>query len=59
MADASSSPSFSGNEKEVMDRKLTFSYDPVNINKDVNDFYEISFCVDAIKRGNFKKVRKM
>lgn len=49
----------SGNEKEVIERKLSLLPDPVDIEKDLSDFYEISRCVDAIKSGNFEKVRKM
>ena len=49
----------SGNEKEVIERKLSLSPDPVDMEKDLSDFYEISRCVDAIKSGNFEKVRKM
>ena len=63
MASTTSSPSaavqLSGNEKEVIERKLSLSPDPVDMEKDLSDFYEISRCVDAIKSGNFEKVRKM
>jgi len=63
MASTTSSPlgavQLSGNEKEVIERKLSLSPDPVDMEKDLSDFYEISRCVDAIKSGNFEKVRKM
>ena len=63
MASTTSSPpaavQLSGNEKEVIERKLSLSPDPVDMVKDLSDFYEISRCVDAIKKGNFEKVRKM
>ncbi|XP_073232965.1 2-(3-amino-3-carboxypropyl)histidine synthase subunit 2-like [Porites lutea] len=60
MASKTSSPpatvQLSGNEKEVIERKLSLSPDPVDMEKDLSDFYEISRCVDAIKSGNFEKV---
>ena len=63
MADITSSPlaavQLSGNEKEVIERKLRLSSVSVDMEKDLSDFYEISRCVDAIKSGNFEKVRKM
>ena len=63
MASTTSSPQaavkLSGNEREVIERKLSLSPDPVDLEKDLSDFYEISRCVDAIKSGNFEKVRKM
>ena len=63
MASTTSSPpaavQLSGNEKEVIERKLSLSPDPVDMEKDLSDFYEISRCVNAIKSGNFEKVRKM
>lgn len=63
MASTTSSPQaavqLSGNEREVIERKLSLSPDPVDKEKDLSDFYEISRCVDAIKSGNFEKVRKM
>ena len=63
MASITSSPmsavQLSGNEKEVLERKLSLSPDPVDKEKDLSDFYEISRYVDAIKSGNFEKVRKM
>ena len=63
MASTTSSPQaavqLSGNEREVIERKLSLSPDPVDMEKDLSDFYEISRCVDAIKSGNFEKVRKM
>ena len=63
MADITSFPlaavQLSGNEKEVIERKLRLSSVSVDMEKDLSDFYEISRCVDAIKSGNFEKVRKM
>ena len=58
MADTtSSSLQFSGGEKEVIERKINVSTDSVDSKKVINVFYEISRCVDVIKRGNFQKVR--
>lgn len=48
---------FSGSEKEVIERKLDVSTDGLNTGKDINDFYEISRCVDVIKIRGFHKVR--
>ena len=63
MASTTSSPQaavqLSGNEREVIERKLSLSPDPVDLEKDLSDFYEISRCVGAIKSGNFEKVRQM
>ena len=47
---------FSGGEKEVIERKLDVSTDALDIGKDINDFYEISRCVDVIKSRGFEKV---
>ena len=58
MADEVNSPmQFSSGEKEVIERKLNVSTDSAATKKDINDFYEISRCVDVVKRGNFQKVR--
>lgn len=48
---------FSGNEKEVIERKLDVSTEGLDRRKDINDFYEISRCVDVIKTRGFNKVR--
>ncbi|KAL9979820.1 hypothetical protein ACROYT_G017537 [Oculina patagonica] len=47
---------FSGSEKEVIERKLAVSTDGLNTGKDINDFYEISRCVDVIKSRGFHKI---
>lgn len=48
---------FSGSEKEVIERKLDVSTEGLDTRKDINDFYEISRCVDVIKSRGFNKVR--
>ena len=58
MADEVNSPmQFSSGEKEVIERKLNVRTEGAGTKKDINDFYEISRCVDVVKRGNFQKVR--
>lgn len=58
MADEVNSPmQFSSGEKEVIERKLNVRTEGAVTKKDINDFYEISRCVDVVKRGNFQKVR--
>lgn len=47
---------FSGGEKEVIERKIDVSTDALDTRKDINNFYEISRCVDVIKRHGFEKV---
>lgn len=53
---AEGSLQFSGGEKEVIERKLDVSTDALDTRKDISDFYEISRCVDVIKRRGFEKV---
>ena len=55
-AERSSAVQFSGGEKEVIERKLDDSTDALHTRKDINDFYEISRCVDVIKSRGFEKV---
>ena len=55
-AERSSAVQFSGGEKEVIERKLNVSTDALDTRKDINDFYEISRCVDVIKSRGFGKV---
>ena len=50
---------FSGSEKEVIERKLDVSSDGLHTRKDINDFYEISRCVDVIKSRGFHKVSEV
>ena len=55
-AERSSAVQFSGGDKEVIERKLDTSTDALHTRKDINDFYEISRCVDVIKSRGFEKV---
>lgn len=55
-AERSSAVQFSGGEKEVIERKIDVSTDALDTRKDINNFYEISRCVDVIKRHGFEKV---
>ena len=55
-AEASSAVQFSGGEREVIERKLDVSVDTLDTRKDIDDFYEISTCVDVIKSRGFEKV---
>ena len=58
MADAVNSPvQFSSGDKEVIERKVHVSTEGAATKKDVDDFYEISRCVDVVRRGNFQKVK--
>lgn len=47
---------FSGGEKEVIERKLNVSTGVLGTGKDIEDFYEISRCMNVIKSRRFKKV---
>ena len=55
-AERSSAVQFSGGEKEVIERKIDVSTDALATRKDINNFYEISRCVDVIKSHGFEKV---
>ena len=55
-AEMSSAVQFSGGEREVIERKLDVSADTLDTRKDIDDFYEISTCVDVIKSRGFEKV---